>query len=110
MGGLEGKLADHLLANGVIVPPCKTGTTLYEAMWLKNKEFSHFRWCTVVGFHMGDFPVLRPYNKSRDNYLIVLYDKCGHLARIPFDKIGKTVFFEPNLEEAKKAIKERSEQ
>ena len=24
------KLADHLLANGVIVPPCKVGNTVYE--------------------------------------------------------------------------------
>lgn len=29
MGGLEGKLADHLLSNGVIVPPCKVGQTVY---------------------------------------------------------------------------------
>lgn len=25
MGGLEEQLADHLLSNGVIVPPCKVG-------------------------------------------------------------------------------------
>ena len=25
MGGLESRLAEHLLANGVIVPPCKVG-------------------------------------------------------------------------------------
>lgn len=29
MGGLEEKLSDHLLANGVIVPPCKVGDTVY---------------------------------------------------------------------------------
>ena len=29
MGGLESSLADHLLANGVIVPPCKVGDTVY---------------------------------------------------------------------------------
>lgn len=29
MGGLEGKLADHLLAEGVIVLPCKIGDTIY---------------------------------------------------------------------------------
>lgn len=34
MGGLEEKLADHLLANGVIVPPCKVGD-------LPDRMFSH---------------------------------------------------------------------
>lgn len=29
MGGLEEKLAVHLLANGVIVPPCKVGDTVF---------------------------------------------------------------------------------
>ena len=29
MGGLEEKLADHLLAKGVIVPPCKVGDAVY---------------------------------------------------------------------------------
>ena len=29
LGGLEEKVADHLLANGVIVPPCKVGDTVY---------------------------------------------------------------------------------
>ena len=30
MGGLESRLADHLLANGVIVPPCKVGDSIYR--------------------------------------------------------------------------------
>lgn len=30
MGGLEGKLADHLLAAGVIAPPCKVGDVVYH--------------------------------------------------------------------------------
>ena len=29
MGGLESKLADYLIENGVIVPPCKVGDTVY---------------------------------------------------------------------------------
>ena len=29
IGGLEEKLSDHLLAEGVIVPPCKVGQTVY---------------------------------------------------------------------------------
>lgn len=30
MGGLESRLAEHLLANGVIVPPCKVGDVIYH--------------------------------------------------------------------------------
>ena len=29
LGGLEEKVADHLLANGVVVPPCKVGDSCY---------------------------------------------------------------------------------
>ena len=94
-------IADHLLANGVIVPPCKVGTTIYEAIWLKKKKFSHFRECKVVGFHTGEFPDLRGH--KRDNYLIVCYD-CGHLGHIPYDKIGKTVFL--SREDAERAFEE----
>ncbi len=35
------KIADYLLANGVIVPPCKVGNTVYyicETYWDKNYE------------------------------------------------------------------------
>ena len=28
-----GELADHLLANGVVVPPCKVGDTVWSAFW-----------------------------------------------------------------------------
>lgn len=37
MGGLEGKLADHLLANGVIVPPCKVGDTVYYSTGIHGR-------------------------------------------------------------------------
>lgn len=29
LGGLEEKIADHLIANGIIVLPCKVGDTVY---------------------------------------------------------------------------------
>lgn len=53
---------------------------------------------------MGDLPDLRGH--KRDNYLIVYYDTSNHIGHIPFHKIGRTVFFEPNLEEATKAYEE----
>lgn len=94
-------VADYLIASGVIVPPCNVGTTIYEAIWLKKKKFSHFRECKVVGFHTGEFPDLRGH--KRDNYMIVYYD-CGHLGHIPYDKIGKTVFL--SREDAERALEE----
>lgn len=41
MGGLEEKLADYLLANGVVVPPCKVGDKFYRIEM----------WCTEGGFY-----------------------------------------------------------
>jgi hypothetical protein len=32
------KIADHLLANGVIVPPCKIGTPIYRVCGIKGKR------------------------------------------------------------------------
>ena len=32
MGGLEGKLADHILADGWIRPPCKVGDMVYRVV------------------------------------------------------------------------------
>ena len=100
-GSMWEEITDYLLANGVIVPPCKVGTTIYEAILLKGKKISHFRECKVVGYHTGEFPDLRGH--KRDNYLIVYYD-CGHFGHIPYDKIGKTVFL--SREDAERALEE----
>lgn len=38
LGGLEEKVADYLLANGVIVPPCKVGDTVWIKLICGLKE------------------------------------------------------------------------
>ena len=38
MGGLEGKLADRLLAEGVIVPPCKVGDVVYHLTGIDTRK------------------------------------------------------------------------
>lgn len=38
MGGLECRLADHLIENGAIVPPVKVGQTLYKVYMGKILE------------------------------------------------------------------------
>ena len=94
-------LADYLLTNGVIVPPCKVGDTAYS--------------------YCGDFGVVLPY--FVENLQIAFMDKDRNywtyeanchaeetdelLDEIDFDldDIGKTVFL--TKEEAETALKER---
>ena len=93
-------IADHLLANGVIVPPCKVGDTVYIVDGttdgivvgkITNFEFNIYttprEWITVSGNYpfFGDLKT-----KNRIDLLI-----------------GKTVFL--SREEAEKALAERSE-
>ena len=90
-------LADYLLANGVIVPPCKVGDIVYEVV----AHYSYIMPREVVGFHLGNFPTLNGH--KRKPYL-VCYDKTSRLLRhIPLDKLGKTAFFK--IEEAEAKLK-----
>ena len=93
------KLADYLLANGVIVPPCKVGDVVYS-------------FCDVFGailpYVIQDFKV-GFLGKDRPNYWY--WEATSHatetdelLDEIDFDldDIGKTVFL--TKEEAEKAL------
>lgn len=96
----EERTADHLLANGVIVPPCKVGDTVYKItpnyLFIKDYE--------VVGFHLGEFPTV---NRHKRKPYLVSYDKTSRfLNHITLDEIGKTVFL--TREEAEAALAERS--
>ena len=88
------RLADHLIANGVIVPPVKVGDNLYDVT-----EFIEGRDCPEV-------------YELQDNVLYVEKTKGGNIlfsydgVYIDHDAIGKTVFL--TREEAEKALKERS--
>ena len=92
-------IADFLLANGVIVPPCKVGDTVYTVVFKSNFINS----AKVVGFHLGDLPTLRGH--ARKEYLVCYTNYC--LRHIDIKQIGKTVFL--TREEAEKALAERSE-
>ena len=76
---VRGGIADYLLANGVIVPPCKVGNTIYktsilgEIIELKAKSFD----CEVI---------TEPYNS------------------IPFSTLNKTLFL--TKEEAEEKLRE----
>ena len=80
------KLADHLLANGVIVPPCMVGDTVYRIYtrsWVGEDKVDYFI-ITERGLYYVD-------DKGRET-------SC--------DKFGKTVFL--TKEEAEQALKERN--
>ena len=92
-------IADYLLANGVIVPPCKVGDKVYEVLPKANIVREN----DVVGFHLGKFPTLRGH--KRKEYLVCYSTYC--LTHIDIDSIGKTVFL--SKEEAEKKLKEGAE-
>ena len=89
----EEYLADYLLANGVIVPPCKVGGTLYVISQMKDKRILPF------------------VNEYEATYIQVGKRKCkvyheqdGFIKIFLQDDFGKTVFL--TREEAERALKE----
>ncbi len=94
------KLADWLRENGVIVPPCKVGDTVYEAIFYNKGVFSHWNESRVVGFHLGDFPKLRGI--KRNQYIVVWHRVPNCITHINLDKFGKTVFLKHQIKEAEK--------
>lgn len=81
-------IADHLLKNGIIVPPCKVGQTVYYPIRHTNKVIDLF---------------VREIVYTGDK--IQCY--ASYLA-FTVDNIGKTVFL--TREEAEKALAGRSRQ
>lgn len=94
--------ADYLLENGVIVPPCKIGDTIYHAIFHKSGTGACVEY-QVVGFHLGEFPKLR--GQKRKQYFIVWHEVTNSISHLDFEQIGKTVFL--TREEAEQALKER---
>lgn len=78
-----GKLADYLLSNGVIVPPCKVGQTIYRIGNGKIWEWD----ITVIEVYPDEIALV----DDGDNY-------------IKPSEIGKTVFL--TKEEAEAKLKE----
>lgn len=78
-------LADHLLANGVIVPPCKVGDMVYKINGSCIEKFK------VARFVISSYGI-----RAEDLYGVQVALK---------DDFGKTVFL--TQEEAKQVLKER---
>lgn len=87
-------LADHLLANGVIVPPCKVGDRLYQIV-----EMNHTYHAEHNRF-ISDFPL------KVEPYQIIYRNLLGDYSCIPFSDFGKNVFL--TRKEAEQALAEGS--
>ena len=84
------ELADYLIKNGVIVPPCKVGDKLFRIIEVTSSTIKPF------------IPILRD---EVEPYGIYYKNLFGGYSYIPFDEVGKSVFL--TKEEAEKALKER---
>ena len=78
------EIADHLLANGVIVPPCKVGDIVHYPYDYGNKVLEKTVKSIVI--------------ENNDKWLDV------GVSFLPFENIGKTVFL--TKEEAEEKLKE----
>ena len=98
-------IADHLLSNGVIVPPCKVGDIVYaEGWWWRDGK-------DIVAYQITNITITQ--NKKGEwtkKYRAMRFENEKTVdiqLNFSFEEIGKTVFL--TKEEAEKALKERSE-
>lgn len=87
-------VADYLLDNGVIVPPCKVGDTLYVISQMKDKRILPF---------VNEYEAT--YIQVGKRKCKVYHEKDGFIKIFLQDDFGKTVFL--TREEAEAALKGR---
>ena len=81
----QGFYVDKLLANGIIVPPCKVGDTV---------------WCIIEGFNQVMEGRVRRFTVF-DNFINVYCGINGYFEQVYMDKdFGKTVFLTKEAAEA----------
>ena len=84
----DGFIADHLIANGVIVPPVAIGQTVYEIAPYETIPLGEIKSKRVVGF---------------EQYEHLIYVCCLG-TKYPISNFGKTVFL--TREDAERALEE----
>lgn len=89
-------IADYLLANGVIVPPCKVGDTVYEICERRRSG----KWQKAI--------VERVVHGIEIGIDKILTARCGTTAYVYLSRLGKTVFL--TREEAETALKGGAEE
>lgn len=91
------KVADHLIANGVIVPPCKVGDTVYRV--IADKRIKHPYEYKVIGFWYSADETCNNLHLVR--YVNGVFDSS---ISVPFTEFNRILFLAK--EEAEKALKE----
>lgn len=90
-------IADHLIANGVIVPPCKVGDTVY---YFSHRPFN----MSLQANTIYEADVVRIVTSRFGTSLIIqIHDKYGVTETPEISSFGKTVFL--TREEAEKSKK-----
>jgi hypothetical protein len=84
-------VADFLLANGVIVPPCKVGDTLYVISQMKDKRMLPF-------INQYDVTSITIKKKS----VVIYHEMDGYIKIFKHTDFGETVFL--TREEAEQAL------
>ena len=97
-----GAIADYLLANGVIVPPCKVGDTVYEIekQCLSCKHYSdagYTDWCECM---LDDNKIMFTCDFDKDCRYNVITKRFNFGM---MEQFGKTIFL--NREEAERVLK-----
>ncbi len=101
------QIADYLLANGVIVPPCKVGDKVYHIHGLSIKEgIVESIHQNLVGTEQGRWIVTAWFDDYYANSHKAGFE-CGTQLFLPFDCFGKVVFL--TREEAEAKLKESAE-
>ena len=93
----EKKLVEWLCENGVIVPPCKVGDTIYYNLG-KNASLPFGTKRTL------SLPVVAIAKTQDKGFWFVRAEFSGSIADFKFSDFGKTVFL--NIEAAEQALKE----
>ena len=93
MSGCDGcyaeEMADYLIANGVICPPCKVGDTIYFETYKRGESIG-----------------IQPHKVANINIVVSTERPYGCVGADIYDwEFGKTVFL--TREEAEKALKAR---
>ena len=97
MGGLEERLADYLLENGVIVPPCKVENIVY-ALWDVPTVQRQIIYCSEI----VEIRICKRNCRQTVVFLVEPIEYIGRRREYRLEDFGKTLFF--TREEAEKAL------
>lgn len=92
-------VADRLLSEGVIVPPCKVGQKVYKVV--ADNRVKHPIECKVIGFWISEEVNFNNAHLAR--YVNGVFESSF---AVPFTDFGRTVFL--TKEEAEQALAEGS--